>query len=258
MSIIGKIKPGEIQWANDFEADRDDSKGKYTASWSYYCHETDIFKFMPATGAACVREGWEFLTVSNLEVTGVKAKVATIKVNFNGFPDGDPNEFDNNRKYKIDEITTTVQEPIETHPKFADLGGDAALGDAKEILSRYKSGEYKKVPGESYKFMPVDLEDGKSTFTKEVTSEAGQKLLSYIDNQVEYFLKPQKTLRISWDSKREPTTTGKPGKIGTPRKGGSGADKWLFVGMSVSKDNDIYTATEEWLGGDWDEYLYGD
>lgn len=250
--VIGKIKIGSMEWSKDFEATRIDDKSKYEASWSYNCHVKDIFKFMPATGASCVKEGWEFLQVSGLDVVSIIGVVVEINVKFNGFPEGEGSEFDDDSKYTIDESTTTTQEPVDTNPKFADITTE------RLILKRYKSGELLRDTTDPFKFYPAELEDGESAYFVEVTSEAGKKLLEYIDNGVEYYLKPQVTRRISWESKTKGTTTQSPGKIGTPRTGGDavGVTNWLFVGLTINKTGKIYTHTEEWLGGDFDEYLY--
>lgn len=253
--VLGKIKPGVMEWSKDFTAERQDDKGKFVGSWTYDCHIDDIFRFMPATGAPCVKPGWEFLKVSGLDVESIQGKVASIKVKFNGFPEGDDFGFGDEsiNGYTIDESTSSVEEPISTHPQFDGIGAE------KYILKRYKNGELIRDLDNIYNFYPAELVDGKLADSVKVESDAGKKLLEYIDNGVEKYLKPQIRRTISWSSDTKPTTTNEIGKIGTPTQGGDkppGIVNWLLLGFTVSYSNKVWTATEEWLGGDWDDYLY--
>lgn len=254
-SVLGKIKPGVMEWSKDFSAQRIDEKGKYEATWTYNCHINDIFKFQPATGAACEKEGWEFLQVSGLPEISINGVVASITVKFNGYPDGEDSQFDKDSKYSVDETIGNTNSPIATHKKFDDCAAD------KEIIRKYKNGLLKRDNNDQYKFYSADLEQGEQAFTYTVTTDSGKKLLEFTDNMVETFVEPSISRRITWESKTEPTSKLKVGKIGTPEKGGAnpeGVVNWLGMGFTKNYSNKVWTASEEWLGGDWDTWLYAD
>jgi len=261
-ATIYGIDRNDYIWNPNFKV-RLDSKGKWTGSEGYTCRLADVTKLLPKIGAYCTLAGWNFLTVTEIEVENIEGDLAEVNFSYSSYQEGGDFQFNENNlnNYTYDLSIQASDEPITTFHKFRI---DDPISDEEWlIIKQYIDGLAKPKDGtDKYTFISVADE---TTELGEVTSEEGKKLCDFLAVGVETYYVPRQIWRITYTSRSRPSASdlNDVGKIGNPKGAPSlaGGRNWLLNGLNVTESDKIFTITEEWLLSDiggWDEYLYED
>jgi hypothetical protein len=145
--------------------------------------------------------------------------------------------------YSID--ISTTQEPIESHPKFAEI--PTAL--------RQKWGKWKQNSTD-----PTLIINGTAWNPVTETSELFQKLYAYFNQGISSYFAPRIVIKLSTleDSPPDASHVGIISETGY--SGNEGPVNFILTGLSGQQEGNKWRVTREFLGSargnDWDTYLY--
>lgn len=254
-ATIYGIRPGNIQWNDDFTATRS-LTNKWNASETFTCRINEVTSLIPLKGSACTFPGFEFITCDSVKVSNIGGDLATVKVEYGGLgrPDseggGDGGD-DVGNDYTLELSIETGEEPLQTLKKYKDIDSGE-----KEIIQNILSGKLVAVKNKSYYYRNAD--ENEYAFEVTIASELGRELIDFLLRGVTSYLVPRTTLRYSYTSRQMPSLNGV-GKIAIPPKGG-GSDSWLYMGAQMTESGGVYEITKEYLksqdGDEWDDKIY--
>jgi len=261
-STIKNLNRNDFIWNPTFNA-KIDSKGKWTGSESFTCRMKDVTRILPTLGSACQMEGFGFLLASDVSIQNIEGDLAEVTIGYGGFQDNNFTFNENNlNNYTYDLQIQSSEDNIKSFVDFTETG--AVTNEEKILINNFDIGAFVQIPvsegGNGYKLCAA----GDSTYSSvgEVTSVEAKKLMDYIANGVLNYYNPKQVWRVSYTTRSRPSGSdlNDVGKIGDPRGAPSVTDRdWLFLGLSVSENEKIFTITEEWLlsgRGGWDAKLY--
>lgn len=269
------IQRGVAVWSSDFTATRD-RDGKWTGTHSFHCHLDDCPILMPKQGAKCQEPGYSFLGFESATVRNIEGKVGKVTCTFVGdsSESGDFSFDDPNAEYTITVSNTTVEEPLETHPRykglFEDVDGEPVDGIVPQALADIKSGKMKLVSkdenGAKFVFRGADPE-GQSLTT---LADTALELAYHFLKGVTHYLAAQQVVTISY-VQRNAVAASRYDLVGyivdpADMPAGSPAPpslerNYLFTGLNVVEEGGLYNVTEEYRLsgiGKWNETIYTD
>lgn len=258
-SKIYGVRPGSLQWADDFTATQD-NKGKWDASVSFFCRIEDAVRLKPVKGAACAEPGFGFLGFDSCTVANESGGLARVTCKYVGGETDEPDfgfDDDTDLGARSELAVSTSEEPIETHPKYAEL----SEGD-KINIQHLKAGRMKGTATAGEYLLTEDNANAKKiTFEDPLAAE----LAGFIAKGLTSYLVAQQIYRYSYTSRSNvgASVLNKVGKITSARGAPSvgGGRNWLFVGASSQSEGSAYNISLEFRlsgPGGWQEEIYDD
>ena len=220
-----------------------DDRGLWSGSQVYYCPKERLAELAPAHRS--VHPDYPWLTLETLRVTGEEGRWLRLDASYAGVlnfttDDGDADE---GATYSLD--ITLSEEPLETHPRYADLAAD----EVQVAVSLARN------PSMDENNQPVQPDTSE-------WPELQLELYDFVRTGFESYRDGKVTWTRNWVSDERPSNLNEVGDIYEPRGNPpavAAGRNWLFVGLRSLERGGVFENSEvgELSGrGGWNEVIY--